>query len=343
MRQTSTITHDSFFKKSFILLIKFSISALIIWVLIRTSQLQFQPLIILIDQPAIIASISLLFMVMILANAWRWYRLNSAQNIQLGFLKTFFITYFGTAFNNIFPGNIGGDIVRTYYLFRKMPQQKSSIILSVFFDRIMGLMGIFIIISMIAIFQLSLFNRDKNLFYILLICMGFSLSGLIIFCLSLLFPQETGISHWLNMRFPERTWAQSMLSFLKAIDYYRQAKWVIFECLVASIIIQLLMVVTILMLAQAMHFPRLSLADYMVALGVTQIANLIPAAPGGLGIGEMAFSKVLLLMNPALPAAYATIFIAYRLIGILVYLPGILSATFWALYSKILNLNANKL
>ena len=45
-----------------------------------------------------------------------------------------------------------------------------------------------------------------------------------------------------------------------------------------------------------------------VVIGVTQIVNLIPIAPGGFGVGEAAFAKVLTLMNPGVLGFYATIF-----------------------------------
>src|SRR3990167_11167828 len=99
------------------------------------------------------------------------------------------------------------------------------------------------------------------------------------------------------------------------------------ECLSASILIQLCMLLTIILIADMMGFQQIHPIDYLIAIGVTQIANLIPATPGGLGIGEAAFSNIILLLNPSIPAAYATIFLAYRIIGVLVYLPGIFEST----------------
>ncbi|OGT35019.1 MAG: hypothetical protein A3F11_07375 [Gammaproteobacteria bacterium RIFCSPHIGHO2_12_FULL_37_14] len=313
-------------KKNFILVCKIAVSGLVIWFLITTSLLQFKLLIGILLHPAWLLGALFIFLVMLLINTWRWYRLNSAQNIQLGLLKTSWITYLSTAFNNILPGNVGGDVVRTYYLFRNMPQQKSKILLSIMFDRVMGLMGIFTVIFCIIISKLYLIPLDKNLLYIFLICAGFCIVGLSIIILSILLPQKVGLSTWLSRRFPHQIFVKSLLSFLDAIRVYRNCKLILLECLLASILIQLLMMMTILIIVKMLNFPMIHPTDYLIAIGITQIANLIPAAPGGLGIGEAAFSKILIWLNPAIPAAYATIFIAYRLIGILVYLPGILGS-----------------
>ena len=214
-------------KINFKLAFKMLVALLSIWLLIHASLLQFSLLINLIHHPILLLAIFILFLIMVGINAWRWHKLNSAQNIVLGWLKTSWITYISTGFNNVLPGNIGGDIIRTYFLFKIAPQQKSKVVLSVMFDRMIGLMGIFTIICIIAIFQLRLFNQDENLFYILLFCAIFCMAGLSIFLLSILLPKKIGITTWLNVNFPNKSWATSVVTFLEAIRAYRNAKFII--------------------------------------------------------------------------------------------------------------------
>jgi uncharacterized membrane protein YbhN (UPF0104 family) len=66
----------------------------------------------------------------------------------------------------------------------------------------------------------------------------------------------------------------------------------------------------------------------MLALVIGQVANLVPLTPGGVGIGEAAFANVLLIINPGLTAAYATVFFALRLISTAAYLPGVFIGVF---------------
>lgn len=315
-------------KRMSIFFLKILFSILVIAFLIHTSQLKITSLTKLLNNPWWLMSTILLFLLMIVVNTYRWYRLNIAQNIQFSFFKTFLVTYLATGLNSVLPGNVGGDIVRAYYLFQQMPQQKSRILLSVFFDRVIGLMAIFTLLCFIALFQLSLFHQDTHLFYIFLVCTGFSFGGLLVFILSLLLPQKVGVSAWLQKNYLHKAWAKSLISFLEAVRIYRNSKKIILECFLASIVIQILMVITTIIIAHMMNFPSISSVDYMIAIGITQIANLIPATPGGLGLGEAAFSKIIMLLNPAIFAPFATIFIAYRLISVLVYLPAILSGVF---------------
>lgn len=310
-------------KKRFLVFIKIFFSAAILYFLIRSALLNVNLLSSVFSHPIYLISAVSLFLLMVTINAWRWYRLNSAQGISLSFKKTWMPTYLGTAFNNILPGAVGGDFVRLYYLFKKIPDKKSGALLSILFDRISGLMGIFVLLCAIAFFNLNFFTQSSYLYYLLFSCVVACLMGLCCFFMSLLLPQRIGLSGWLEKKFPNSRWIKPLLSFLEAVRIYRNAKKVIFECLFFSVMIQLIMVLTIMIIAKMMNFAHISFLDYAFAIGVTQIVNLVPATPGGIGLGEMAFAKIILMLNTHKAGAYATIFLAYRLIGILSYLPGI--------------------
>jgi uncharacterized membrane protein YbhN (UPF0104 family) len=73
-----------------------------------------------------------------------------------------------------------------------------------------------------------------------------------------------------------------------------------------------------------MNYTNPGTTIYCFAISITQIANLLPFTPGGFGIGEIAFSKSISLFTQNFQASYATIFIAYRLIGLILYLPSIM-------------------
>ncbi|EKD70263.1 MAG: hypothetical protein ACD_46C00582G0001 [uncultured bacterium] len=294
------------------------------WYLAHTSMIQFNLFSFLFLDVTSLCIVALLFIVMVAINAVRWQLLNNVQSINLGFSKIFISTYLGTAFNNLLPGSVGGDFVRAYYLFGKVPDRKSAIVLSILFDRITGLLGIFLTILLVGITHIGLFGNQHslNLFFIscALICL-FVVAALII---SFVLPARIGISEWLESRYKGKVWVDSLLSFLEAIRIYRGAPKIIILCLGASILIQIMMVWIVILIAHMMHFPQISWMNYAIAIAVTQVANLVPITPGGIGVGEAAFSKTIILLNPHFYEPFATIFIAYRFIGAMVYLPGVL-------------------
>jgi uncharacterized membrane protein YbhN (UPF0104 family) len=82
------------------------------------------------------------------------------------------------------------------------------------------------------------------------------------------------------------------------------------------------------LIAKMLKFPSLPFFDFILAIAIAQIVSLIPIAPGGFGIGEVAFANVMTLLNANITGPYATIFLAYRIINILPYLPGIMLFSF---------------
>lgn len=300
-------------QKKKILLFKICLSVFIFWFLIHNSQLKFGLFGTLYDYPIRTCIIVLLCYLMVIFHAWRWYRLNVVQNIDLSFLKTILPTYLGIAFNTVLPGSVGGDFVRLYYVLNKFPTQKSQAVIAILVDRIVGLLGIFIIACLMTPFYLKIIKPDSALYYILIGCIG-------IFAAAMLFV----VFSWFLLSLLHKfKWMTKFVSILEAIRVYRNSKKVVLETLMVSAATQVLLLIVVLMLNNMMDLPSISIFDFMLALVVAQVANLVPLTPGGVGIGEAAFANVLLILNPEVNAAYATIFFALRLISTAAYLPGV--------------------
>ncbi|OGT51001.1 MAG: hypothetical protein A3E84_05820 [Gammaproteobacteria bacterium RIFCSPHIGHO2_12_FULL_42_13] len=320
--------------KKYFIFIKIIAALLIFWLLAHSSQLNVSLFSSLLNKPFFTLAIVGLFYLAVLANTWRWYRLNAAQEIALPLTKTLIPTYLTVAFNTILPGSVGGDVFRTYHLIKKFPQQKSGVILSIFLDRFSGLMGIFLIICLTALYRWDAISQNHTLAYVLTVCFSLCAMGGIVFFISILLPDNLGLTHWLEKKFSGNRWVQPVVSLLEAMHVYRHSKLIILECLIVSLITQLALLAAILLINNMMGLAMLSPFDYMLALAIAQIANLIPLTPGGIGIGEAAFANILLILNPSITGAYATVYFASRLISVMAYLPGVLLGIFG---SKILH------
>jgi len=78
-----------------------------------------------------------LYLLMVLASAWRWGVLLRAQHVRLPFTALTSSFLVATFFNNFLPSNIGGDVVRALYLAEG--HRPGVAINSVVFDRVSGL------------------------------------------------------------------------------------------------------------------------------------------------------------------------------------------------------------
>jgi hypothetical protein len=73
----------------------------------------------------------------------RWSLLLKAQSIKIGFWPAFRLHLLGLFYNNCLPGFVGGDLPRAWYV-TKHTDKKLEAALSVFVDRVIGLIGMLI-------------------------------------------------------------------------------------------------------------------------------------------------------------------------------------------------------
>lgn len=87
----------------------------------------------------------------------RWWLLLRAQSISIGFWAAVRLYFLGWFYNNFMPGSVGGDLLRAWYV-TKHTDKKFEAVLSVFVDRVIGLLSTLTI----AVFFYALFLRGKG-------------------------------------------------------------------------------------------------------------------------------------------------------------------------------------
>lgn len=328
---------QSGFSKTWLLGFKITMAILVFWLLLHNSQLNFSLLSVFWTSPALTLLIMLLCYIMVVAHAWRWYRLNRVQGIDLSFMQTIMPTYLGVAFNTVLPGSLGGDFVRLYFVIKKFPQKKTRAVFSVLVDRISGLLGLFIIGSFIAPYYMHVYAGRSGVSSIFFISTVVCVGALAVFALLMLLSAEkVGFLSWLIRMTEKYPLLRPLTRVLEAVALYQNAKWTILESLAVSIFTQLLLLVVLVIISDMMQLPAVSMIDYMLALVVAQVANLVPLTPGGVGMGEAAFANIIEMVHPGVAGAYATVFFAVRVISALAYFPGVLIGIFGDhLYGKV--------
>jgi uncharacterized membrane protein YbhN (UPF0104 family) len=93
-----------------------------------------------------------------------------------------------------------------------------------------------------------------------------------------------------------------------------------------ALLSQAITIGAVVVVGESLGADTLGFADYMLAVPVTLVANTLPITPNGLGIGEAAFDQVCRwLVNPARDIAYSNIFFAFRILGLVASLSGLVS------------------
>lgn len=305
-------------RKALKMILKVIIALIVLWFLVSRAQINFSLFTVFYQKP--LSSLIIIFLLysLIIINSWRWYRLNQAQNIDLDFRNTILPTYYGIAYSNILPGSASSDLLRLVYLIQRFPTQKSNVMLSLIFDRVTGLMGMMLLVCIIAIFEFSTIIQNHTLTLFSLFCFLACVMSLSLFFIALLLtdPIKNYFSSFLSHK-----WLKGLIPLFDAILNYKNSKLTVMECLFVSVLTQLVMVAAVTVIGNMMDFPFISSLNFAMAIAAAQLANLIPLTPGGLGIGEIAFANTILLYHSNLNST-ATIFLAFRFICIVSYLPG---------------------
>ncbi|HLI20114.1 MAG TPA: lysylphosphatidylglycerol synthase transmembrane domain-containing protein [Stellaceae bacterium] len=251
--------------------------------------------------------------------ALRWHVLLRAQGLELRLLRTTRILASSVFFANFLPGAAGGDLIRGVYIYKAAQGHRTSGLLSILIDRLLGLVA-FVLLGLGA--MLTRPGTVASAYELAIL--GLSL-GFIAALVASLFAGHRialGLQRLLSGR--SARLARIIEDTGAALRQYARDPRSMGLALLLSAVIVGFAVGPIVLIAEAMPFAGPSALDYGIAGLYALIANSLPVTPGGLGIGEGAFASACLVLAPqAARAAYGTIFLAFRCVFILSTLPGL--------------------
>ena len=124
----------------------------------------------------------------------RWFFLVRVIEPKFKFSATVLLGLIGMVFNLVIPGAVGGDLIKAAYLAR-MRIRKTQAIASMVIDRILGLLGLFILASIAGAFAWGLATPDvRKLIMAAWVAVGMGVLVLVVIfsqVLTRMFPQLT--------------------------------------------------------------------------------------------------------------------------------------------------------
>jgi hypothetical protein len=227
--------------------------------------------------------------------AYRWQLLLRAQGIEYRLRDTWALTLIGHFFNQFLFGTTGGDMVKAYMVAAEQPGRRSAAVMSVFVDRVVGLL-VLVLVALVAIaFNWEVIWHPDNASQL-----GF-LAGLVaaVFAGSLvagyLFYSERvrglpGV-RWLISKLP---WREAISRLAEAVYIYKLHPRIVLGAVGTSIGVHLLVVSMNLCLALALTRETFPWTPFFFLIPLAQIAMAIPInPPGAAGTGEWIYSVLL--------------------------------------------------
>jgi len=324
-KDPSTQTEHPRIQHRYSLLLKLALAFFLLWALYRLELLQLAPLVFLVQTPWLLVVIVFLLWLTFPLCALRWWQLLQIQGIKPPLSDVFKIVYSSAFWGLFLPGVVGGDIVRVAFGLTLSRRRMSVVTVSVVVDRLLGMLGLLTLGLLASLVYLDRFWVHPHMRSLILLLAGTFLTGLLavtaagIFarCLRAVYRRK----EWPEKGFILRLAAKTIESVALYSDRPGQLAlgWGL------SIVVHGKDLAILAILARVMGIGGMDPWQYAIVGSITFLVNYLPLTPGGLGVGEAAFSQLALWLEPAsAPPAYATVLLAFRAVTALALLPALI-------------------
>jgi uncharacterized protein (TIRG00374 family) len=143
---------------------KAAVAVVLIGWLVRSGALDFSALGIMVRKPWLLALDVGVFGFGVTVGTLRWRALLGLADVQVPFRRLLQLQLTAVFFNVVIPGNVGGDVVKALYVARDAdPKKRTTILLIVFVERLVGLAGLVVVASLVTAFRGNVLWQDPQL------------------------------------------------------------------------------------------------------------------------------------------------------------------------------------
>jgi uncharacterized membrane protein YbhN (UPF0104 family) len=220
----------------------------------------------------------------------RWWMLMRVRGMHCPWTKAFRLALVGCFFNYCMPGSTGGDVVKAYYA-AKGSDRKADAVISVVVDRIMGLLGLFIVAGITGLTLLD----EPRVRYITGLIWLFGVCGTI------------GASIYFSGRLRKKLYLDSLIAklpgggMLAKIDQaavaYRGHVGALFGGLAMSTLLHLILTTATVITGIALGITQ-PIRMMFTVIPILFLGMAVPITPQGIGVVE-AIGGQLLVDPPA--------------------------------------------
>lgn len=228
---------------------------------------------------------------MISSLRWRWLlKVNSDKKFP--FLDMIRVTWIGLFFNSFLPGAVTGDFIKLLYV-RDLDREmsKTFLVTSVLMDRILGLMGLLVILG-----------TSSLIFYSEITALSPQMQRLVHFNLLLFFGAIT----FIIFLFIPRRLQEKVLNLVEIIPILGpkihktlmsvwmigEDKMVLFKCIALSILLQGMNFISFYLISSPFYGSEIPFKYIITFIPIGFMAVAVPISPAGLGVGHYIFEQL---------------------------------------------------
>jgi len=249
-------------------------------------------------------ALSLLFMgLTIVIGAVRWRMVMRVQGLDLSAGRAAEISLVAHFFNSFLLGSTGGDLMKAYYAARETHHLKTEAVVTVFIDRLIGLVSMLAFAALMMLPNLALLASHRRLTALATLTLTLLAGGLVVALLSF----EGGVSRrwprardWLR-RLPKGEVLERSLETCRRFGRDRRR---LAEAIGLSMLLNLACVLQVWALAAGLRL-HIQPVPLCVIVPVIITISALPITPSGLGVRENLYVWVLAVPQLDVAAAQA--------------------------------------
>ncbi len=231
----------------------------------------------------------------ILVTFVRWHLLLRTLHIPIRLRDTMRLGFLGQLMNFISLGQVGGDVVKAFFIAKEHKERRAAAISSILVDRACGLYGLLIVassallISGVSAISPAIATIAKATY--LLTAAG------TIGCVIILTP-AIAKSTWVLRLTEIPRFGTRFQRLLDAIQLFRDNRITLLAIGVLSLLVHILSAMGVYFAATGLYAETPSMADMFVANPIASVFAALPISPGGLGTYELAMDYMYNHLSP---------------------------------------------
>ncbi len=234
----------------------------------------------------------------------RWWRLLAAAGCRMTLFATGRLTLLGMFFNIVVPGLTGGDLIKAVLVARENPGRKTEAVISVFVDRIIGILALAALAAVVIAISGDRFEAIR---WPVIASLGAGVLGIVVYVNG---PLRRLIR--LDRLLAKLPASGALQKIDEAVLVYSKRPLDVALAVLFSIGNHLIGTFGVLSLGRAFGDTLPSL-DYFAAVPVANIASALPISPGGWGVGEAVYGSLWVMLGGTAALGIA-VSVTYRLL-----------------------------
>ena len=228
---------------------------------------------------------------------YRWYLLVRALDLPFTVRNAYRLGLIGIFYNTFFPGSVGGDLLKAYFIAHEHPERKTKAVATVIADRALGLFGLILFTAVTGSVAWSLgdprLTGNADLQWMVKVTAGVAAGSVAGFLLLGLLPLRR-VERFAGRLKSVPKVGGSLAELWHAVWMYRQRLGVVAVGVAISagahcgLVFGFHCASRVFPPANPAELP--TLAEHMVIAPMGFIVQAIPISPGGVGVGEAAFA-----------------------------------------------------